>query len=88
MMRHSPEQRRHLEGSWWQHRKGGLYRLLKFGTIEADLTPAVIYESHKDGMVWVRPYDQFMDGRFTQVPSPFASRDNPCSEIALPRTEE
>ena len=43
---------------------GGLYRVLRHGRIEADLRAVVIYESLADGRVWVRPTDEFYDGRF------------------------
>lgn len=47
-----------------RHRKGGEYRILKRGKMEADLSPVVIYEA-QDGTVWVRPEAEFDDGRFT-----------------------
>lgn len=48
-----------------QHVKtGGLYRIVAHGLIEADLTPAVIYQAKRDGSVWVRPASEFDDGRF------------------------
>jgi len=42
-------------GLRWRHRKGGTYRVIATGRIEADLTPCVIYVSEQDGYVWVRP---------------------------------
>lgn len=57
----------------WQpthrHRKGGLYRVIQRGRIEADLTPAVIYDD-REGNVWVRPAAEFDDGRFSPLPPP------------------
>jgi hypothetical protein len=54
----------------WQpthrHRKGGLYRVVARGRIEADLSPVVIYEA-RDGTTWVRPEAEFDDGRFTAI---------------------
>lgn len=45
---------------------GGKYRVLLMGTIEADMTPAVIYDN-AEGVVWVRPETEFFDGRFEPV---------------------
>lgn len=50
-----------------QHRKGGLYRVIGRGLIEASKAPAVIYEA-EDGTLWVRPETEFDDGRFTPLP--------------------
>lgn len=49
-----------------QHRKGGLYRLLSYGTHEADRTPVAIYDDAV-GTVWVRAAGEFDDGRFTPL---------------------
>jgi len=49
-----------------QHRKGGYYRLLCYGTQEADRTPVAIYDDAV-GTVWVRSADEFDDGRFTPL---------------------
>lgn len=46
-----------------RHRKGGLYRVLTHGTLEANRSPVVIYDD-ADGTVWVRPTEEFEDGRF------------------------
>ncbi|MFO0271332.1 MAG: DUF1653 domain-containing protein [Gemmatimonadota bacterium] len=54
----------------YRHYKGGIYRVLHRGEIEADLTPAVIYQAIDTGRVWVRPAAEFDDGRFTPVPRP------------------
>lgn len=55
-------------GSLWRHRGGGTYRVVGHGLIEATLTAAVIYEPVGfDGPNWVRPADEFLDGRFTRV---------------------
>lgn len=46
---------------------GNLYRLVhRLATIEADMTPAVIYEG-QDGTFWVRPSSEFWDGRFATI---------------------
>jgi hypothetical protein len=58
------------DGPAWQpthrHRKGGLYRLLDYGTNEADRTPVVIYDD-SDGTLWVRSVAEFNDGRFVAL---------------------
>lgn len=50
----------------WKHvRTGGLYEVLVADArIEATLEPVVVYKSMTDGVVWVRPVAEFMDGRF------------------------
>ena len=50
-----------------RHRKGGLYRLIARGRIEATLEPCAIYEGVGTGLVWVRPEAEFEDGRFTRL---------------------
>lgn len=57
-------------GALYRHKKtGGTYQLLMLATIEADMTPAVVYGARKDGEVhrWVRPVAEFCDGRFEPV---------------------
>ena len=49
-----------------RHRKGGLYRVLGRGILEADRSDVVIYDD-VEGTVWVRPVVEFEDGRFTPV---------------------
>lgn len=48
----------------WTHSKGGEYRIIGFGIIEATMEPSVIYESTTSGQVWIRPCSEFFDGRF------------------------
>lgn len=50
-----------------RHRKGGLYRLIQQGVYEPDRSPVAIYDD-AEGTVWVRPWSEFQDGRFTPVP--------------------
>ena len=59
------------EGEWnkvtkiYRHTKrGGLYRLVCMGLLEVNKKPHVIYQSLEDGQVWIRPRDEFFDGRF------------------------
>ncbi|WP_299868500.1 DUF1653 domain-containing protein [uncultured Roseobacter sp.] len=49
-----------------RHRKGGLYRVLSEGILEADRSAVVIYDD-ADGTVWVRASSEFWDGRFTAI---------------------
>ncbi|MFD1159551.1 DUF1653 domain-containing protein [Roseovarius aestuarii] len=57
-------------GAGWQathqHRKGGLYRVLGRGTLEADRSDVVIYQDVQ-GKIWVRAVTEFEDGRFKPV---------------------
>lgn len=56
-----------LNGTFRHVKTGGLYHIALLCRIEATNTPAVAYVSHKDGTVWVRPQDEFLDGRFEKV---------------------
>jgi hypothetical protein len=40
-------------------KSGGVYTKLCEGQIEADLTDVIVYQSHEDKRVWVRPKDEF-----------------------------
>ena len=48
------------------HKKGGAYRHLYNGILEVDRSAVVIYDD-RDGRVWVRPHDEFHDGRFSPL---------------------
>lgn len=51
----------------WKHKKGGLYRIVGFCVIEKGLVPAVSYQAiDKEGPVFIRPCEEFFDGRFRQ----------------------
>lgn len=53
--------------SKWMHVKTkGVYEIVTFGYLEKDLEPMVIYKNRKDGTVWIRPYKEFVDGRFVK----------------------
>jgi len=56
-----------------EHYRGGLYRVIARGRIEADLTPCVIYDNEA-GETWVRPADDFDQTdpfvRFAALPPP------------------
>ncbi|WP_300019703.1 DUF1653 domain-containing protein [uncultured Roseobacter sp.] len=65
----APPARREPDASWTpthRHRKGGLYRVLSEGILEADRSAVVIYDD-ADGTVWVRASSEFWDGRFTAI---------------------
>lgn len=56
-----------------EHYKGGLYRVVARGLIEADLSPCVVYDNAA-GETWVRPADDFDQTdpfvRFAALPRP------------------
>lgn len=53
-------------GFIWKHKKGGLYRVEGYCVIEKGLVPAVMYRAiDKEGPVFIRPCDEFFDGRFS-----------------------
>jgi hypothetical protein len=57
-------------GGYYRHKKtGGTYQVQMFATIEATMTPAVVYAARgKEGVQrWVRPLAEFCDGRFEPV---------------------
>lgn len=65
-------------GAYYRHKKsGGTYQIIMFATIEATMTPAVVYGARsKDGPVrWVRPVAEFCDGRFEAVDMRFTADD-------------
>lgn len=52
------------DGGLWTHCKsGGQYVVMFPAMIEATATPGVAYCGH-DGLIWVRPVEEFLDGRF------------------------
>lgn len=44
----------------YRHFKGGIYELVCEATLEADLTPMVVYRA-ADGSVWIRPREVFFE---------------------------
>ena len=65
-------------GSLWRHYKGGLYRLVVCGRLEATKEPHVVYvsaETFPYGEHWIRPLTEWGQEvapgvrRFTQIPS-------------------
>jgi hypothetical protein len=55
-----------MTGPTHKHVKGGLYRKIGEGRIEATLEPVVVYES-MEGEIWVRPTANFNE-RFAPLP--------------------
>lgn len=54
-----------MPGVRYKHVKtGGFYEVVDIATIEATMELAVVYRSTENGRRWVRPYDEFCDGRF------------------------
>lgn len=74
-------------GERYQHRKGGTYEVLGVGAMQAgdwcdavwevsvDMAPVVIYRSETDGLIWVRPVEEFLDGRFTALATRSSSKE-------------
>jgi len=51
-----------LPGMPYRHYKGGAYRIVGMGRIEADLSQVVVYEAMRDrSQLWVRPLDVFLE---------------------------
>ena len=44
-----------------------IYEIIGYGKIEKDQTPVTIYEQIWEGRIWVRPTEEFEDGRFELV---------------------
>jgi hypothetical protein len=58
----------HGGSNQWQHVKtGGIYTVIGECRIEAINAPAYLYRS-AEGVVWARPKDEFLDGRFEPLP--------------------
>lgn len=48
------------------HKKGRYYQVMGEGIDEATATPVIIYKNDM-GITWVRPSEEFYDGRFTPI---------------------
>lgn len=60
-------------GTFWMHLKTGhLYVITGHCIIEATVTGAVLYRraEEPEGLIWCRPIDEFMDGRFVSAEYP------------------
>ena len=56
-------------GTLWQHQKsGGEYTITGHCMLEATRKAAVLYRCHETGILWARDADEFLDGRFEQLP--------------------
>lgn len=54
--------------SVWRHvKKGTRYSVMCLGNSVATLEVEVIYFSLDTGIIWIRPIDEFLDGRFERV---------------------
>lgn len=56
-----------VRNSLWRHRKGGVYRIVCVAFREQTMTPEVVYEDTTQPVTYIRPYAEFMDGRFERV---------------------
>ena len=53
------------EQIWIHVKTGNHYKILHHGLFESSLKPMVIYQAYDGkGPIWVRPAEQFFDGRF------------------------
>lgn len=60
-----------VEGKWRHKKRGSTYIVIENALLQTDkpitdMTPLVIYIA-ADGTVWVRPRDEFLDGRFEEI---------------------
>lgn len=54
-------------GSKWLHLKSKhTYEVIAVGYLESSLTTIVVYKG-SEGLVWVRPITEFLDGRFVAI---------------------
>lgn len=54
-------------GSKWLHLKSKhTYEVVTVGYLESSLTTIVVYKG-SEGLVWVRPITEFLDGRFVAI---------------------
>jgi hypothetical protein len=63
-----------------QHKKrGSTYKVIGRGRVQSDtpltdMDEVVIYQGEADGLFWLRPESEFVDGRFVELPSVAASQ--------------
>ena len=62
-----PVEKQDYSGVWRHDKTGGLYQVICEAENEGDLTPIIVYQNLIDKRIWVRPRDQFLDGRFSKV---------------------
>lgn len=54
--------------SIWQHKtRGTKYRIVCLGKLEHNLDQMVVYQDINDNEVWIRPVNEFFDGRFIEL---------------------
>jgi hypothetical protein len=64
-------------GTRWRHLKtGGIYTILGTCRIEASNEPAYLYRGDETEIVWARPMDEFLDGRFEALASSDAAPES------------
>ena len=56
-----------LRHSIWRHRKGGVYRIVCVAFREQTMALEIVYEDTNNLVTYIRPHDEFMDGRFERV---------------------
>lgn len=62
------QERKPYSGMKVRHVKsGGVYVVVTVGLVEATLAPVVIYRDIVAHTTWVRPVDEFCDGRFVGI---------------------
>jgi|SoimicMinimDraft_4_1059732.scaffolds.fasta_scaffold09424_2 hypothetical protein len=61
-------------GERWRHKRSDrVYLVLHIGTLQTSAAPdlddelCVVYQNETHYAIWVRPLDEFMDGRFERL---------------------
>jgi hypothetical protein len=65
----------------------GKYKVLHHGKLEGNLTPVVIYQYLDNGAIYVRPAEEFYDGRFTKIHAEIKQSTMPIFEIECLREQ-
>lgn len=68
-------------------RSEGLYEYLGEAFLESTLEKYVMYRAVRDGKVWLRPHNEFFDGRFEEI-APLSSLDDFVKALAHARQLE
>lgn len=53
-----------LTDTIWQHKKGGVYRIVCIAFREKTMELEVVYRDVDQPVTYIRPLEEFMDGRF------------------------
>ena len=48
-------------------KSGNMYEVLHIAVDEKSLVSNVVYRDVDNGLIWIRPVDEFFDGRFKEV---------------------